>query len=198
MKDQLSSMPLKQILGGRNLYLIGMMGSGKTLTGPLLAQQIDYGFVDSDEVIEKVTHKSIDAIFKEDGEKSFRDIETQVLKEIGQRYSLVVATGGGVVIRTENWGVLHQGIIIWIDPGRDRLLSRLQLDSSKRPLLLSEDPISAFDDLNNQREHLYMEADLRISVQDESPQDIARKIFTKLPSIITSQAIQDGQRTIEG
>ena len=82
MKDQLRSMSLKQILGGRNLYLIGMMGSGKTLTGPCLAQNIDYGFVDSDEVIEKVAHQSIDEIFKEDGETIFRDLETKVLKEL--------------------------------------------------------------------------------------------------------------------
>ena len=95
MKGQLRSMSLKQILGGRNLYLIGMMGSGKSITGPCLAQNIDYGFVDSDEVIEKVAHQSIEKIFQEDGEKSFRDIETKVLKEIGKHYSLVVSTGGG-------------------------------------------------------------------------------------------------------
>tara|TARA_Y100001968_G_scaffold329682_1_gene379610 strand:- start:768 stop:1364 length:597 start_codon:yes stop_codon:yes gene_type:complete len=197
MKDQLSSMSLKQILGGRNLYLIGMMGSGKTLTGPCLAQNIDYGFVDSDEVIEKVAHQSIDEIFKKDGEKSFRDIETQVLKEIGKHYALVVSTGGGIVTRPENWGVLHQGIIIWIDPGRDRLWERLQADSSQRPLLLSEDPRAAFDTLNKKREPLYKEADLRISVEDESAEDVAQQIINRLPSIITSQGLQDELQTIE-
>lgn len=187
MKDQLRSMSLKQILGGRNLYLIGMMGSGKTLTGPCLAQNIDYGFVDSDEVIEKVANQSIGEIFQEDGEKSFRDIETKVLKEIGKHYSLVVSTGGGVVTRPENWGVLHQGIIIWIDPGRDRLWERLQADAFKRPLLLSDNPRASFDTLNNKREPLYKEADLRISVGDESPEDVAKQIMNKLPSILTSQ-----------
>ena len=197
MKDQLRSMSLKQILGGRNLYLIGMMGSGKTLTGPYLAQNIDYGFIDSDEVIEKVAHQSIDEIFKEDGETIFRDLETKVLKEIGQLYSLVVSTGGGVVTRPENWGVLHQGIIIWIDPGRDRLWERLQADAIKRPLLLSEDPKASFDTLNNTREPLYNEADLRISVEDDSPEDVAQQIINRLPSILNVQGSQDGLQTIE-
>ena len=197
MKDRLSSTSLKQILGGRNLYLIGMMGCGKTLTGPPLAEELNYRFVDMDNVIEEVAHKSIKDIFTKDGEKTFRNLETQVLKEIGQHYSLVVATGGGVVIRPENWGVLQQGIIIWIDPGRDRLWERLQLDSSKRPLLLGDNPASNFDEINKEREKLYMESDLRVFVEDEAPEEVALKIIKKLPSILINPHDQAAQQTIE-
>tara|TARA_Y100001968_G_scaffold328512_1_gene375832 strand:+ start:1569 stop:2144 length:576 start_codon:yes stop_codon:yes gene_type:complete len=190
MADQIVSNSLKDILGGRNLYLIGMMGSGKSLTGPLLAKGIAYGFVDSDQVIEKAAKKTISEIFEDDGESSFREIETQVLKEIGQLYSLVVATGGGVVTRPENWGILHQGIVVWIDPGRNRLLSRLNLEDPSRPMLNTNNSLSSFDQLYKDREVLYMEADLKIPVADESPEEVACKILDNLPAILNDSANQ--------
>ena len=181
---------LKQILGGRNLFLIGMMGAGKSQTGPYLAKKLEYGFVDSDEIIVKAAKQSINEIFEKDGEKKFRDLETQVLKEIGKRYSLIVATGGGVVLRSENWGILHQGIVIWLDPGRDRLLKRLQSDLSKRPLINRNDYIEKFDFLNIERQPLYKECDLRISISNESPDEVANCIINKLPSILIDQSEQ--------
>ena len=196
MKDRLSSSPLKQILGGRNIYLIGMMGSGKSVTGPILSKELDYVFVDSDVVVEKSAKKSIYEIFQDDGEKQFRDLETQVLKEIAKHYSLVVATGGGVVTRSENWGVLHQGIIVWIDPGRDTLLERLKTDFSNRPLLDQIDPIARFDLLYEERLILYKEADLQISVEHESPEEVVSAIIKTLPSILINSRDQGEQQTI--
>ena len=96
MSDPTSS--LKQRLGGRSLYLVGMMGSGKTSTGRPLAEQLGYGFVDADAVIEQAAGCSIPEIFERDGEAGFRSLESQVLSAISQRHSLVVATGGGVVV----------------------------------------------------------------------------------------------------
>ena len=196
MKDRLSSSSLKQILGGRSIYLIGMMGSGKSVTGPILAKELDYIFVDSDVVVEKSAKKSIYEIFQDDGEKQFRDLETQVLKEIAKHYSLVVATGGGVVTRSENWGVLHQGIIVWIDPGRDTLLERLKTDFSNRPLLDQIDPIARFDLLYEERLILYKEADLQISVEHESPEEVVSAIIKTLPSILINSRDQGEQQTI--
>ena len=185
----MTSHSLKQILGGRNLYLIGMMGSGKTLTGPPLAKKLEYGFVDSDEVIEKVAKKSIASIFQEDGEENFREIETMVLKEIGTRYSLVIATGGGVVTKTENWGVLHQGVVVWLKPDRECLLSRLRLDTDKRPLIKKGDFEKEFDKLNNERSSLYKEADLTIEVKNECAKDLAQIISEKLLTILSESEI---------
>ena len=132
MVDQVSS--LKRHLAGRSLYLIGMMGCGKTSTGRPLAERLGYGFVDADAVIEQAAGSTIAEIFSRDGEEGFRTLETQVLNAISQRHSLVVATGGGVVTRPENWGVLHQGIVVWLDVDRDQLLARLKADSTARPL----------------------------------------------------------------
>ena len=78
MADQLTQKTLKEKLGGRNIFLIGMMGSGKSQTGPDLAKMIDYAFVDTDDVIEKAAKKSIADIFEKDGEIVFRDLEKQV------------------------------------------------------------------------------------------------------------------------
>ena len=178
---------LKQILGGRNLYLIGMMGSGKTVTGAPLAEKLEYGFVDTDEVIEKVAKKSITSIFEEDGETTFREIETQILKEIGTRYSLVIATGGGIVKKSENWGILHQGVVIWINPEKEYLLNRLQSDLTKRPLLTKSDLEGEVTKLNNERKRFYQEADLTIFVKDESPIQVAQIIIDKLFTMLSQQ-----------
>ena len=112
----------------------------------MLAKKLSYGFVDIDQIVEKVAKKSIKEIFELEGEIGFRELETKVLKEIGKRYSLVVSTGGGIVTRTENWGILHQGLVTWIDPKREIVLSRLHSDKSVRPML-GNDLITKFDTL---------------------------------------------------
>ena len=175
---------LRQRLGGRSLYLIGMMGSGKSSTGRPLAERLGYGFVDADAVIEKVAGSSISEIFERDGENHFRDLETQVLRSISERHSLVVATGGGIVTRSENWGMMHQGIVIWLDVERDQLLLRLQKDSTQRPLLQMNDPGEAVDEILRQRRPLYNEADLTVVIGTETADVVADGIIQLLPELI--------------
>ena len=186
---------LKKTLQGRSLYLVGMMGSGKSATGPLLAKQLGYGFVDSDAVIEQLRGLTISKIFEIDGEKSFREIESQVLQGIGERHSLVVSTGGGIVTRPQNWGILHQGVVIWIDPSSEILLKRLKADSVKRPLLQKNDQLAAFDEIYQSRKSLYMECDLKICVEDQLPEEVAIQIVNDLPSILIDRENQDAQQT---
>jgi shikimate kinase len=138
---------LKERLSGRSIYLIGMMGSGKTSTGRPLAKRLGYGFVDADAVIEQVAGCAIPEIFEREGEAGFRLIESQVLNAISQRHSLVVATGGGVVTKPENWGQLHSGIVVWLDVNRAQLIERLRDDSTQRPLLQQPNPEAALDTL---------------------------------------------------
>ena len=182
MNDLSNFLSLKQKLRGSNLYLVGMMGSGKSKTGPYLSKLLGYRFVDQDDVIEKVAKLSIAEIFQDEGESSFREIETQVLKEIGQRHSLVVATGGGVVTCIENWGILQQGIVIWINPIRERLIERLKADADTRPLLGRENRIASLDKLMNDRHRYYSESDLNISVDQETPEEVAQLILQALKS----------------
>ena len=179
-----STLTLKQRLGGRSLYLIGMMGSGKTRTGRPLAESLGYGFVDADAVIEQAAGCSIPEIFERDGEAGFRGLESQVLSAISQRHSLVVATGGGVVTQPENWGLLHSGIVIWLDVVPDQLLQRLNADSNMRPLLQTADPEAALNTLLNERRPLYAEADLTVVINDETPEAVADGILQLLPSLL--------------
>ena len=188
---------LKEKLGGRNIFLIGMMGSGKSQTGPALAKMINYAFVDTDDVIEKASKQSISSIFEKDGEKVFRDVEKKVLKEISQHHSLVIATGGGLVTLPENWGILHQGIVIWLDLDLKRSLKRLENDKKKRPLITGNDLAKNFSQIYESRKPIYLESDLRIEVEDQSSDEVATMIAEHLPSILIDPENQAERHTTE-
>ena len=119
-----------------------------------------------------------------DGEAGFRSLESQVLSAISQRHSLVVATGGGVVTQPENWGLLHSGIVIWLDVVPDQLLQRLNADSTVRPLLQTADPEAALNALLNERRPLYAEADLTVVINDETPEAVADGILQLVPNLL--------------
>ena len=197
MVVQSTPQTLKEKLGGRNIFLIGMMGSGKSQTGPNLAKMINYAFVDTDDVIEKATKVSISKIFESEGENAFRDLEKQVLKEISQHHSLVIATGGGLVTLPENWGVLHQGIVIWLDLDLKRSLKRLESDEKKRPLLFERNLSRTFSQLYESRKPIYSESDLRIEVEDQTPFEVATMIAECLPSILIDPETQAERHTTE-
>jgi len=197
MAVQSTPKTLKEKLGGRNIFLIGMMGSGKSQTGPVLAKMINYAFVDTDDVIEKASKQSISSIFEKDGEKVFRDVEKKVLKEISQHHSLVIATGGGLVTVPENWGMLHQGIVIWLDLDLKRSIKRLESDKKKRPLLIGEDLAGNFSQILESRKPIYLESDLRIEVEDQSPYEVATMIAKRLPSILIDPETQAERHTTE-
>ena len=197
MTDQLIQQTLKEKLGGRNIFLIGMMGSGKSQTGPDLAKMINYAFVDTDDVIEKASKQSIADIFEKDGEKVFRDLEKQVLKEISQHHSLVIASGGGLVTVPENWGILHQGIVIWLDLDLKRSIKRLESDNKTRPLLIGDDLAENFSHIYESRKPIYLESDLRIEVEDQSPYEVATMIAERLPSILIDPENQAERHTTE-
>lgn len=197
MTVQSTPKTLKEKLGGRNIFLIGMMGSGKSQTGPVLAKMINYAFVDTDDVIEKASKQSISSIFEKDGEKVFRDVEKQVLKEISQHHSLVIATGGGLVTVPENWGILHQGIVIWLDLDLKRSIKRLESEKKKRPLLIGDDLAENFSQIYESRKPVYLEADLRIEVEDQSPYEVANMISERLLSILIDPETQAERHTTE-
>ena len=197
MTAQTTQKTLTEKLGGRNIFLIGMMGSGKSQTGPNLAKLLNYAFVDTDEVIEKASKQSISTIFEKEGEAAFRDIEKQVLKEISQHHSLVIATGGGLITLPENWGILHQGIVIWLDLDVKRSIKRLESDHQKRPLLIKDDLFKTFSQIYENRKPMYAESDLRIIVEEQTPYEVATMIAERLPSILINPETQAERHTIE-
>jgi shikimate kinase len=175
---------LRQRLEGLNLYLVGMMGAGKSAVGRPLAQTLGYRFVDADSTIEQVAGQSIPDLFASQGEAGFRSLETAVLGQIASWHSLVVATGGGVVTRPENWGHMRQGVVIWLEAPHDLLLQRLTADPTPRPLLQSDDPAARLAALLQEREPLYSQADLRIGQRHQTPAEVAALVLEALPSIL--------------
>ncbi len=175
---------MKEILRGINIYLIGMMGAGKTTVGKLLAQRLGYRFLDTDSLIEIITGKTINQIFGEEGESKFRDLENRVLQEVAAYVRTVVATGGGIILRRDNWSYLRDGMIIWLDVPIPLLVNRLRGDSS-RPLLQQEDLEARLTQLYQQRVSLYQEADITIRVSEgETPPQIVERILTAIPGKI--------------
>lgn len=176
--------PLRQRLEGLNLYLVGMMGSGKSTAGRHLAELLGYRFLDADQSIEQVAGRTIPAIFASEGEAGFRDLEAAVLNQIASWHSLVVATGGGVVTRPENWGQMRQGVVIWLDAPDALLLERLSADPTPRPLLQADDPAAQLAALMAERRPLYAQADLHILQDGSGPEQVAAQILDALPSVI--------------
>ena len=151
------------LLRGVSLYLIGMMGAGKSTLGAAMAKRLGYRFFDTDILIEQVAAQSIPDIFRSSGESGFRTLESQVLNQIVSYTRLVVATGGGIVLNPENWGHLRQGVIVWIDVPVEELQRRLQHDQS-RPLLQRDDWPQQLTHLLDSRRRLYAEADIHLAV----------------------------------
>nr|WP_277883788.1 shikimate kinase [Nostoc sp. FACHB-888] len=175
---------VSSLLKGVNLYLIGMMGVGKTTIGRLLAKELGYGFVDTDDVIAQATGKSINQLFAEEGEAGFRQIESDVLSQVCAFTKLTISTGGGIVLRRENWGYLHHGLIVWLDAPVDLIYSRLAEDTT-RPLLQDADPKGKLRSLLEQRTPLYSQADLHITEREgDTPEDVAKRILEAIPGVL--------------
>ena len=175
---------LAQRLEGVNIYLVGMMGAGKSAAGRPLAEALGYRFLDADTALEQVAGRTIPEIFASDGEAGFRALETAVLGQITGWHSLVVATGGGVVTRPENWGHLRQGLVVWLDAPADLLLERLSNDPTPRPLMQAPDPQERLQALLDQRRPLYAQADLRVLQTGEAADQVAARVLDAIPSVL--------------
>ena len=175
---------MNNLLQGINLYLVGMMGAGKTTVGRLLASELGYGFVDTDEVITASAKKTINKIFAEEGEAEFRLLESDVLSQVSAYTKLAVATGGGIILKRENWSYLHHGLIVWLDATPELLYNRLKEDTT-RPLLQDSNPLLKITNILKERESLYSLADLRITLQErETPEEIAKRVMKQIPSVL--------------
>ncbi|PIG92181.1 shikimate kinase [Gloeocapsopsis sp. IPPAS B-1203] len=161
-----------------------MMGTGKTTVGRVLATKLGYKFVDTDEIITQVTQQSISEVFATTGESAFRQIETQVLARVCAYTHLAIATGGGIVLRRENWSYLHHGLIVWLDAPIELLYTRLNTDET-RPLLQAGDLRTQLETLLQQRQPLYSQADLRVNVNlEETPEQLATRILAAIPQVL--------------
>lgn len=146
-----------------NIYLIGLMGVGKTTIGKQLAKALQRPFYDSDKVIEDCMGVDIPTIFSYEGEEGFRMREQAAIEQLSAIPGIVMATGGGAVIKPENREVLKSnGFVVYLHCSIDKILYRTRHDT-QRPLLRTDNPRQRLQDLLAQRDPLYMEcADFKI------------------------------------
>lgn len=145
-------------MAGRSIVLVGMMGCGKTTVGKRLAQRLDRPFIDADRELEARCGVSIATVFDLEGEDGFRRRESAVLEELLGRSDIVLATGGGAVVRPENRRCLHErGLVIYLRASLPELWNRLRNDRH-RPLLATANPRQRIAELLQQREPFYEEA----------------------------------------
>lgn len=163
-----------------NIYLIGMMGAGKTATGKALAKLTHMTFIDLDEEIESQNHQSINQIFEEKGEAFFRAQEKKILEETSAGINQVVATGGGIVLEPRNIERMDQtGRIIFLAASFEMLCSRVQ-DKKDRPLLKAADPKSVLFQIFQARSPLYESAtEWKIMTDGMTPEAVAKRIVER-------------------
>ena len=168
-------------MGMQNVFLVGLMAVGKSTVGRLLAQALNAEFFDTDHVIEERAGADIAWIFDVEGEQGFRDREEHIIAELAQMQGIVLATGGGVVLRPGNRKILAaHGVVVHLDSSLDRLVERTQRDK-KRPLLQQGEARETLARLRAERAPLYDEiADYYFVTDRQGPKVLARLIERKL------------------
>ena len=167
------------IVDGRHLVLVGLMGSGKTTVGRVLAQRLRRELLDSDFMIEAREGRTVRCIFAEDGENAFRDIETDVLVEaLAAQEKAVIAAAGGVVLRPENRAALRDSgaRVVWLRADPETLAERVK-GGVHRPLL-DDDPRGTLERMYAERSDLYREvADAIVTVDNRSVSEIVEAVL---------------------
>lgn len=160
-----------------NIYLVGLMGAGKTTIGRLLAKHLHKTFYDTDHEIERRTGVNIPLIFEVEGEAGFRKRETSIIEELSHKKNIVMATGGGAVLAEKNRDTLKQrGTVVYLKANVHELWQRTRNDKN-RPLLQTADPHEKLKQLFAERDPLYTEvAALVIETEGESVGSIVHRI----------------------
>ena len=164
-----------------NVFLIGLMGAGKSTVGRLLARRLGKTFIDTDHEIEKRNGVTIPLIFEIEGEDGFRKREQEVLADLAQEPDVVLSTGGGIVLRPENREVLrNQGFVVYLSARPELLAERTRHDKS-RPLLNVADPLARLRELHAIRDPLYREvAHAIVETGRGAPQQVVQAIVNAL------------------
>lgn len=170
-----------RVKGGGNIYLVGMMGAGKTTVGKLLARRLRRRFIDADQEIERRCGVRIPVIFDIEGEAGFRGREAQIIAELTSLDGVVLATGGGAVLSAENRRLLaSRGTVVYLRAQPADLYQRVRQDKN-RPLLATGNPRARLEELYAQRDPLYRDvADLVIETGTQNVQALARELLAKL------------------
>jgi shikimate kinase len=188
------TMPAMNVAG--NLFLIGLMGAGKTTVGKILAKRLHWPFFDSDHEIEARTGVRIPIIFEIEGEEGFRNREVETIAELVSMRNVVLATGGGAVLRAENQRALKEnGTVIYLRANVDDLYERTKHDRN-RPLLQTADPKAKLQALFEQRDPIYRQlADVVIDTSRQNVNSLVAQLERKLQAHLQQQQNQHNAKT---
>ncbi len=161
-----------------NIYLIGLMGAGKTTIGRQLAKALGLPFYDSDKAIEEQTGVDIPTIFEYEGEEGFRSREQDMLQELTKIDGIVLATGGGAILKEENRHALKEnGFVVYLQCSVDKIIQRTKRDT-QRPLLFTDDPKKRIETLFAEREGYYLScADFKIETSSMQSKIVVQSIL---------------------
>ena len=164
-----------------NIFLIGLMGAGKSTVGKQLAKGLRKEFVDCDSELERRTGANIPLIFELEGEEGFRRRESALLDELTSQRGIVLATGGGVVMADTNRAALmSRGYVIYLKAPLELLVTRTSRDRN-RPMLHTEDPAERMRELYELRDPLYRQtADMIVQTDRRSSRLVVREIVRRL------------------
>jgi shikimate kinase len=159
-----------------NIALIGFMGTGKTSVGRLVAEQLHFDYLDTDELIQTQTGRAITEIFETDGEPAFRALEQKIVAELSTRTKTVIATGGGLPVNPLNLASLKTHALVvslWSSP--EKIWERVR-HQSHRPLLHDENPQAKIRELLAAREPFYKQADVLLNTELRSIREVAQQV----------------------
>jgi shikimate kinase len=160
----------------KNITLVGFMGTGKTTIATQLANRLKMRYVSTDDLIEKKQKRTINEIFQDGGEEKFRDIESDVIRDVSRVEGLVIDTGGGAVLRDENMACLKScGVVICLMADEETIMERTK-KYKHRPLLNVEDPKRKIRDLLAKRAPFYAKADYTLDTGKLTARQVVEKI----------------------
>lgn len=161
-----------------NIFIVGPMGSGKSTVGKIISDELFLSFFDTDAEIEDRTGASIDWIFDLEGENGFRKRESVILKEMVEKNSIVLSTGGGIILSEKNRDLLSsRGTVFYLETPINVQVERTSKDKD-RPLLKNGDPETILKELHDSRQKLYEDvSDHIVMTGDKSSQVVAAEII---------------------
>ncbi len=160
-----------------SIVLVGFMATGKSTVGRSLAKRLSFMTVDTDDIIEEKAGKTISEIFAEEGEEAFRDLESEVSREVSKLSGYVIITGGGIVLREKNMLALSKaGPVFCLTANPEVILQRVQ-GTGHRPLLQANDPLARIRSLLEARTPFYARADYLIDTSEMAVEEVEERII---------------------
>ena len=164
----------------KNIYLTGFMGTGKSTVGKQLAKATGKKFIDTDREIEKKFSMSVNSIFDKKGESFFRQEEKKLVEELSKKSNMVISTGGGTIVDSENFEKLKStGIMICLCTEKEELITRLKR-TNKRPYLRGGNIEEKINKILAEREEVFNKIKIRVNTTNMTPREVVNKLLSLL------------------